>query len=76
MNHCRDCKWISRGFFETLAGIYAGAKCTNPKIGKEAIRTDPITGKIEGGDWEYCSVNRMHISDNCGYEGNMWEQNI
>lgn len=73
MKLCKDCRWISRTTTERLFGVWVGAKCTNPAIGKEPIRTDPTTGKPEGGEWAYCSINRMHSSDDCGYDGKLWE---
>lgn len=70
---CKDCLWAKRTLLERFLGIWIGAKCTNPRIGKDPLTHDPLTGKTEGGDWPHCAVNRMHSSDNCGFDGKLWE---
>lgn len=73
MRLCSECKWSTRGWFATLFNLYLGMECTHPALSPERTRTDPVSGKIEGGGNPFCAVARMHSSDMCSYNGNLWE---
>jgi hypothetical protein len=63
---CKDCRWSKWSWFHL--------ECHQPAIGKRAEETDPVTGKIEGGGYWSCNVNRMRSNQDCGRDGKLWEK--